>query len=118
MAEKKFLIPAEKLRPLAEGHGLCMAPDTIVVMGLPVRSMYRVMPTRRQDSGWRFFAGTETKAYLENPLYNGIYDVNVVANCCPEIIPFLDSPPYSAYEVSPDGHWVDVSLSTDWTVVF
>ena len=110
---KKYLIPPEKLRPLATGYGLCMAPDTILVSGLPVQSMYRVMPSRRQDSGWRFFAGTETPEYLSNPRYNGIYDVNVIANYCPEIIDKLDSPPYTAYEYV-GGAWVDVSLSTDW----
>lgn len=112
---KKFLIPPEELRPLATGLGLCMAPDTIVVAGMPVRSMYRVMPSRRQDSGWRFFSGSETPSYLADPKYNGIYDVNVVANCCPDVIPLLSSPPYSAYDKTEDGRWVDVSLSTDWT---
>lgn len=114
---KKFLIPAEKLRPLATGYGMCMAPDTIVVAGMPVRSMYRVMPARRQDSGWRFFAGSETQSYLADPRYNGLYDVNVIANCCPDVIPLLDSPPYSAYDKAADGRWVDVSLSTDWATL-
>ena len=114
---KKFLIPPEQLRPLATGYGLCMAPDTILVTGMPVRSMYRVMPSRRQDSGWRFFAGNETQSYLADPRYNGIYDVNVIANYCPNIIELLDSPPYSAYELANDDRWVDVSLSTDWAAL-
>ena len=45
---------------------------------------------------------------------NGLYDVNIVANYCPNIVPNLDSPPYSAYELTDDGIWVDVSVSTDW----
>ena len=114
---KKFLIPAEKLRPMAEGYGLCMAPDTILVQGNPARYMYRVMPTRLGDSGWRFFAGFETPAYLADSHVNGLYDVNVVANYCPDIIEKLDSPPYSAYEKTEDGVWVDVSISTDWTAL-
>ena len=111
---KQFLIPAEKLRILAPGYGMCMAPDTILVSGMPVRMMYRVMPGNRLDSGWRFVSGTETASYLSNPKYNGIYDVNVVANYCPAIIPMLDSPPYSAYEMTESGEWADVSLTTDW----
>ncbi|MBQ4313771.1 MAG: DUF2185 domain-containing protein [Clostridia bacterium] len=114
---KKYKIPAEDIRPIAVGYGMCIVPDTILVSGMPVRSMYRVMPSRRQDSGWRFFAGHETAEYLANPKYNGIYDVNVVANYCPNIIEKLDSPPYSAYELTEDGHWVDVSLSTDWSTM-
>lgn len=111
---KKYLIPPEQLKPLATGIGMCMAPDTILVSGMQVKMMYRVMPTVRVDSGWRFLAGCETAEYLANPKYNGIYDVNVVANYFPEIIKYLDSPPYSAYERTDDGFWADVSLSTDW----
>lgn len=113
---KKYLIPPEQIKPIAMGYGLCVVPDTILVSGMPVLTMYRVMPSRRQDSGWRFLAGTETAEYLANPAYNGIYDVNVVANYCPNIVEKLDSPPYSAYELV-NGIWVDVSLSTDWMSV-
>lgn len=111
---KKYLIPPEQLKPLAEGLGMCMAPDTILVTGLPIARMYRVMPTVWMDSGWRFLAGCETAEYLSNPRYNGIYDVNVIANYSPDILELLDSPPYSAYERAEDGRWLDVSQSTDW----
>lgn len=111
---KKYIIPPEEIKPLAEGIGMCMAPDTILVMGLPITRMYRVMPTVRMDSGWRFLAGTETAEYLSNPRYNGIYDVNVVANYSPDIVPFLRSAPYSAYERDEEGVWVDVTRTTDW----
>lgn len=111
---KKYRIPAEEIRPLAMGYGMCLVPDTILVTGLPVRLMYRVMPERRQDSGWRFFAGNESPEYLADPRYIGIYDVNLVANYCPDIIENLNAPPYSAYEKGPGDRWVDVSLSTDW----
>ena len=113
---KKFKIPAEEIRPIAMGYGLSVVPDTILVQGMPVRLMYRVMPSRRQDSGWRFFAGNETPSYLADQRYNGLYDVNVVANYCPEVVENLDAPPYSAYEYLEDERrWVDVSLSTDWS---
>ena len=112
---KKYLIPPEQLRPLAEGLGMCMAPDTIMVTGLPITRAYRVMPTMYMDSGWRFLSGCETGEYLSNPRYNGIYDVNVIANYCPELIDLLkNSPPYSAYERAEDGSWIDVTLATDW----
>lgn len=111
---KNFRIPPENIRPIANGYGMCLIPDTILVTGLPVRLMYRVMPQYRQDSGWRFFAGTETAEYLSNRRLNGIYDVNIIANYCPEVIENLNAPPYSAYEMADDGRWVDVSVSTDW----
>lgn len=111
---KKYRIPSEDIRPIANGFGLCLIPDTILVTGLPVKLMYRVMPQYRQDSGWRFFSGTETEEYLANRRLNGIYDVNVMANYCPEIVENLDAPPYSAFEMTDEGRWVDVSVSTDW----
>lgn len=111
---KKYKIPANEIRPVAMGYGMCIVPDTILVDGLPVRTMYRVMPERRQDSGWRFLSGTETPEYLADRRMQGLYDVNVVANYCPNIVQNLDSPPYSAYELTDDGIWVDVSVSTDW----
>lgn len=112
--QKEFLIPEEDLREIACGYGYCIAPDTIMVQGKRVRRMYRVMPQRYQDSGWRFFAGNETPEYLSRPGFTGIYDVNIVANYCPEIVPFLDSPPYSAYELDEDGRWIDTSSVEAW----
>lgn len=112
---KNFIIPAEDIKQLYSGEGLCIIPDTILVEGKPLRHFYRIMPSHRQDSGWRFFCGTETDTYLSIPKYNGLYELNIIANYFPEIIQYLDSPPYTAYELSDDGHWVDVTLSTDWT---
>ncbi len=114
---KKYRIPPEELRPLAMGYGLCMAPDSILVQGMPVRIMYRVMPSRRQDSGWRFLAGNETPSYLRDERYHGIYDVNIVANYSPNIMENLDAPPYSFYELMDDGHWIDLSRCTDFTLL-
>ena len=114
MSEKKYKIPAEEIKPLAQGYGYCLIPDTVIVSGLPIRFMYRVMPERRQDSGWRFFSGIESDMYMNFADYHGIYDVNIAANYTPEIMEKLDSPPYSAFLMAADGEWADVSLTTDW----
>lgn len=60
--------------------------------------MYREEPSDRDDSGWRFFAGTEDEQYVNDPKNVEIYDVNTIANYDPEIIPLLDSPIGSAFE--------------------
>ncbi|MCL2486617.1 MAG: DUF2185 domain-containing protein [Oscillospiraceae bacterium] len=114
MSEKKYSIPADEIKPMAEGYGYCLIPDTVIVSGLPIIYMYRDMPARRQNSGWRFFAGVELEEHLENPNYYGIYDVNIAANYTPAVIEKLDAPPYSAFQMAPDGKWADVSLTTDW----
>jgi hypothetical protein len=62
----------------------------ITVDGMPVRYMYREKPDNDLDSGWRFFAGSETDEYVEIPENCGIYDVNTIANYDPDIIPHLE----------------------------
>jgi hypothetical protein len=98
MAEKPFKIAAANIKPLAEGRGACMATDAITVEGRKVGYMYREPPDFPEDSGWRFFSGTESQEMLEDPGHTEIYDVNTIANYDPEIIPLLDSPAGSAFE--------------------
>ncbi len=109
---KKLHIPAEDIRPLATGLGTCIATDKITVAGLPVRFMYREDPIGPNDSGWRFLAGTESDAYMENANNQGAHDVNVIANCDPSVIPLLSSPIGSAFQkpdadgaFEPAGDW-------------
>ena len=98
MAEKQFKIPAADIKALAEGHGGCFATDMITVAGHKVGYMYREKPDFPEDSGWRFFSGKESEAYLEDPGNTAVYDVNTIANYDPTIIPLLGSPAGSAFE--------------------
>lgn len=98
MPDKLFKIAERDIKPLAPGRGGCFATDLITVEGRKVCYMYREMPDSADDSGWRFFAGTESPEYLEDPGHTGVYDVNTIANYDPAIIPLLDSPPGSAFE--------------------
>lgn len=109
MKRKPFRLSAEQIRPLAPGHGACFATDRITVDGEPVRYMYREAPDNDVDSGWRFLAGTEDQAYLDDPANIGLYDVNTIANYDPDIIPLLDAPEGSAFERRiEDGEFVPV----------
>jgi hypothetical protein len=98
MPDKQFRIPAGSIKRLAEGHGGCFATDAITVEGRKVGYMYREKPDFADDSGWRFFSGTESQESLEDPGYTEIYDVNTIANYDPAIIPLLNSPAGSAFE--------------------
>jgi hypothetical protein len=84
---KKFKLRADEIRALAPGRGACLATDRITVDGHEVGLMYRETLQNASDSGWRFFAGTETQEYLDQPDHTSIYDVNTIANYDPEIIP-------------------------------
>lgn len=97
-SEKRFRIPAENIKPLAPNHGACIASDRITVEGRKVGFMYREPPTFETDSGWRFMAGDESEAYMDDVDNHAVYDVNTLANYDPDIIPLLKSPPGSAFE--------------------
>src|SRR5215831_15426900 len=68
MKEKVFFLPAHAIRPnLAPKRGSCLASDMITVHGHPVGFMYREEPDNELDSGWRFFAGSESQEYCDDP---------------------------------------------------
>ena len=100
--KKPYPLSAEQIRPLAPGYGACFATDRITVDGEPVRYMYREAPDNEVDSGWRFLAGTEDQAYLDDAANIGLYDVDTIANYDPDIIALLDAPEGSTFERRPD----------------
>ena len=106
--EKKFALSAEQIKPLAKGYGGCIATDMITVHGKRVGYMVRESATRPVDSGWCFMAGDETQEYMDAAENHGIYDVNTIANYSPDIIPFLDAPPRSAFARDASGKLVAV----------
>ena len=96
--QKNFKLKAEEIKELIKGLGACFATDKITVDGLPVGYMYREEPDDDFDSGWRFFSGTETQDYVDDPNNTLIYDVNTIANYDKAIIPFLNAPYGAAFE--------------------
>lgn len=105
---KHYRLSTGELRSLVTGKGFCVVSDLIVVEGEPVRYMYRDQPEDDQDSGWRFFAGTESDAYIDNPKNFSLLDVNVVANYDDTIVPLLDSPVGASFDKE-DGVFYDAS---------
>jgi hypothetical protein len=89
MTNKKFKIPAEQLKQLITPMGACVATDKITVEGMPIGYMYREEPEFEQDSGWRFFSGTEDQEYADDANNSMFYDVNTIANYDRSIIPYL-----------------------------
>lgn len=105
---KKFALSADQIQPLAPGRGGCIATDKITVEGRPVGYMTREEPLFPEDSGWAFQAGDETQEYMDDSSNHGIFDVNTIANLCPDIIPLLDSPPPVAFARLSSGEMVQV----------
>ena len=105
---KRFAIPVEDLKELYQGEGPqgCVASDRILVDGARVGYCYRVTPDAGDetwDSGWRFVAGDESDAYMDDPDRSGIYALNTLCNYDPDIIPLLDSEPGTAWSRGEDG---------------
>jgi hypothetical protein len=99
LTTKTFKLRADQIQRLVPEMGYCMASDYITVEGKPVGFMYRDPPDREDDSGWRFFAGTEPDD--DDPSRYAMYSVNTIANYDPGIVPFLDAPPRSAFGRDP-----------------
>ena len=53
---------------------------------------YREEPDGGWDSGWRFTAGDESEAYMDDPNNAGIYKLNTICNDDPDIISLLHTP--------------------------
>lgn len=110
---KKLKLSADQIKPLATGHGACIASDMITVRGKPVGFMYREQDLHNEaDSGWRFLSGLEDQDYMDDADNHGVYDVNTIANHDPTIIPFLDAPAGSVFERTPGAR--DFRPVDDW----
>ena len=77
------------LLPDWEGADGCIATNRITVEGCKVGYCYREEPDGGWDSGWRFTAGDESEAYMDDPNNAGIYKLNTICNDDPDIIPLL-----------------------------
>ena len=95
---KKFAISAAAIRELVPAMGGAFATDRIMVEGQSIGYMYREVPERPDDSGWRFFEGNESPAYIDDLSHTGVYAVNTIANYDRAIIPYLHTPAPCAFE--------------------
>lgn len=107
-SKKKFAKSASEMLPLVprdfEGPRGCFISDRITVDGREIGYMYREDPDPgRPDSGWRFLAGDEDDAYLDDPENVGIYSLNTACNADPDVIPYLNRRPCVAFVKREDG---------------
>ncbi|MGH8075841.1 MAG: DUF2185 domain-containing protein [Lysobacter sp.] len=110
MAQKKFQLAADQIKPVAMGYGSCLATDRITVDGSTVGYCYREDPDTPEDSGWRFFAGDESQEYTDDPDNLALYDVNTIANYDPDIAGLLEAPVGSTFERDGSGQFVPVAV--------
>jgi len=79
--------------------------------GYKVGYCYRENPDGGWDSGWRFTAGDESEAYMDDPNNAGIYKLNTICNDDPDIISLLNTPAPCAFERDENGVFQQIK---DW----
>ena len=97
---RDYHVKAEDVKHLLpdwEGADGCIATNCITVEGCKVGYCYREEPDGGWDSGWRFTAGDESEAYMDDPNNAGIYKLNTICNDDPDIIPLLNTPAPCAF---------------------
>lgn len=103
---RNYHVKAEDVKALLpdwEGADGCIATNRITVEGYKVGYCYREKPDGGWDSGWRFTAGDESEAYMDDPNNAGIYKLNTICNDDPDIIPLLNTPAPCAFERDENG---------------
>ena len=88
-----FKLKPEEIKHLTDIKGGCLASNKITVDGEKVGYAYREKPDKDfpNDSGWRFFAGTEDDAYLKNFNNFNVFELNTICNYDEIILPILES---------------------------
>jgi len=103
---RNYHVKAEDVKDLLpdwKGADGCIATNRITVEGCKVGYCYREKPDGGWDSGWRFTAGDESEAYMDDPNNAGIYKLNTICNDDPDIIPLLNTPAPCAFERDENG---------------
>ena len=111
---RDYHVKAADVKPLLsdwKGADGCIATNRITVEGYKVGYCYREKPDGGWDSGWRFTAGDESEAYMDDPNNAGIYKLNTICNDDPDIIPLLNTPAPCAFERDENGVFQQIK---DW----
>ena len=111
---RDYYVKAEDMKNLLpdwEGADGCIATNRITMEGYKVGYCYRENPDGGWDSGWRFTAGDESEAYMDDPNNAGIYKLNTICNDDPDIISLLNTPAPCAFERDENGVFQQIK---DW----
>lgn len=109
---RNYHVKAEDVKDLLpdwEGADGCIATNRITVEGC-VGYCYREKPDGGWDSGWRFTAGDESEAYMDDP-NAGIYKLNTICNDDPDINSSAEYPAPCAFERDENGVFQQIK---DW----
>jgi hypothetical protein len=69
----------------------CVVTEVITTEGKAVGYCYRDDPVSKTDSGWRFLTGSESEAYMEQPLHYITKPLSWVVEHHPKVKDLLDA---------------------------
>ncbi|MDD6254808.1 MAG: DUF2185 domain-containing protein [Eubacteriales bacterium] len=108
------MLDKDNLEPLVKGElgsKGSFVSDRVSVDGVLPCMIYREKPFKNfPDSGWRFFAGDESKEYSSDRDNSNIFTLNVVANFDPTIVPLLDAEVGTVYIRKEGGEFIKSRL--------
>lgn len=110
---KKLAVDPDTAPPMVPPLGLGVATDHVMVEGWPVQMMRRGAPAHEADSGWTFASGLESADELADPARSGAYDLDLVANIDPDVLPFLTWPPGTVIERATPSSPLEVVVGPD-----
>jgi hypothetical protein len=103
---EKFALTEADILPMLKnwsGPAGCVAAKSITFNGCNIEYMYREAPESDfPDSGWRFFDRDESE-YIDDLRNSGVFDLNLLCNHAPDIIPLLESECGAAYKRDENG---------------
>lgn len=79
----------DALTALAAGRGYALVSRDLLENGGPISYMYFEQADNADDSGWRFFSGRETNAYINDPDNIEMMDLGLLAAKYPDVLPYL-----------------------------
>ena len=86
----------------------CIATDRISKDKCKVGYMYREEPYKMfDDSGWRFFEGTEDQEYMSIPENSSVHELEEICKIDESIIPYLDSEVGTSFYRDENGNFIE-----------
>ena len=93
----------------------CLVTDKISEEGCKIGYMYREGSYNMfDDSGWRFFEGSEDEEYMSNPENSTAYTLEDVIKMDESILPYLDSEEGSSFYKDENGNFIKENSEDDY----